>query len=163
MSSNLSLNIKADLSTNPNNFPPNAFFNSNILSDCANKIQRAVRNRDVRRSVKRIKQSMKDQTYRTQIISCLSNFISLDTCYKPLLGSDDVEIVSTFSIYDKNHVTVKARHIADALTILAAVVNTENPISRLKCCELATIKNYNRNEVSKLLSNCVRLYSVGKK
>ena len=86
---------------------------------------------------------MKDQTYCTQIITYLSNFICLDTCYKLLLGSDDVEVVSTFSVHAKSHVTVKARHIADALTILVAAVNTENPISWLKCCELATIKNYN--------------------
>ena len=86
---------------------------------------------------------MKDQTYRGQLISYLSNFISSDTCYKLLLGSDDVEIVSTFSIHDINQVRVKARHICDALTILVAAVNTESPISWLKCCELATIKNYN--------------------
>ena len=47
MSSNINANLKVASSRNSNNFPPNSssIFSSDILHECANKIQRVIKNR----------------------------------------------------------------------------------------------------------------------
>lgn len=55
---------------------------------------------------------------RASIIRYLSNHIENDNCEELLLGSEDVEVLSTFSDLDRNHACVKAKHVCDALIVL---------------------------------------------
>ena len=144
MSSNLEINHKLNLSRNPNNCLPNSksIFDSDVHSFCAKKIQQAVSNQYIRRSAKKVKDRMKDQAYRVHIIKYLSSFISTDTCDRLLLGSQDPEILKSFSPYDKQHTTIKARHIADALSIMVIKSTNEIAITWIQCCERATERNY---------------------
>jgi len=98
MSSNLKANLKVASSRNPNNCPPNtsSLFHTEFLNSCANKIQRAISNRDIRRSAKQAKMAMRNQTHRVDLIQYLSKFISTNTCNKLLLGSEDSEIMKSF-------------------------------------------------------------------
>ena len=144
MSSNLIANKKVNTSRNPRNQPPNfsILLHSDILELCANRIQRTVKNRDVRRSAQNIKKTMQNQAYRVSMVSYLSKFLSTNTCHLLLLGSDDQEIVQSFTPFDKRHVALKARHIADALQIMIDTYENETPVRWLKCCEIATETNY---------------------
>lgn len=143
MSSNLLENMKAASSRNPDNFPPNllSLFDP-ITTNLFCKIHTVVQNKDMRRSAKKRKQTMKDQSYRRYVINYLSQFIASDTCGRLLLGLKDQEITSSFTIYEKKQVTVKACHIVDALNILVAKHVEEKPIPWTECCELVIIKNY---------------------
>ena len=80
--------------------------------------------------------------YRVTIIKHLSQHIKADTCYKLLLGSDDSEIVLSFSAYDKKHASVNARYIEDALHILVDMCDNGIATTWIGCCEMALIKNY---------------------
>ena len=116
MSSNKLLNHKAKSFRNPNNYLPSLFqFHSVAYDTYAIKIQHIFRNRCVRYSAKRKRQTMKDQAYRMYIISYLTAYIESDTCYKLLLGFDDDEVALSFSPYEKKHVHLKSIHIADAI------------------------------------------------
>ena len=139
MSSNLNANVRLASSRNPNNYPPNSssIFNSDILYACANKIQHAVRNRDIRRSAKNARKAMRNQGHRVRLIHYLSQFITTDTCALLLLGSDDPEILKTFSQFDREHDTVKAWHISDALTVMVDYWNREKVITWIQCCDIA--------------------------
>ena len=139
MSSNINANLKVASSRNSNNFPPNSssIFSSDILHECANKIQRVVKNRDIRRSAKNARETMKKQSHRVRLIRYLSQFITTDTCIKLLLGSDDPEILKTFSPFDKEHATLKARHVSDALTVMVDYCNREKAITWIECCNIA--------------------------
>ena len=124
MSGSISLNQKANKSQNPNNCSPNSShnFNYTVMSqhDCnAQTIQRDIRNKEVRNASKKLKETMQSETYRVNIILYLSGYSITNTCEKLLLGSEDLEVLLTFSSFDKQHVTMKARHLADALQSLA--------------------------------------------
>ena len=144
MTSNLEANLKVGISRNPNNCPPSSafIFHPDILLSCVNKIQRIVRNRDIRCSVEQSKEAMKNQAHRVDLISYVPNFITTGTYHKPLLGSEDPTIMKTFSSFDKQHVTLKAHHIAGALQILVNSWNNESAVTWIKCCETATEVNY---------------------
>ena len=108
MFSNLNANLKADVSRNPTNYPPNtsSIFHSAILDLCANKIQRPIRNRNIKCSDKQAKEAMRNQTHRVNLIQYLSKFISTNTCDKLLLGSEDPGIMKSFSPFDRRHVQI---------------------------------------------------------
>ena len=73
MSSNLEVNLKVATSRNPNNCPPNtsSLFHPDFLNSCANKIQRTISNRDIRRSAKQAKKAMRNQTRHVNLIQYL--------------------------------------------------------------------------------------------
>ena len=149
MSGSLHLNLKVGTSSNPNNTQPNSctLLNHNhhcAVVDCALVIQRAVRNKKIRRARKMMKQTLKDQTYRQSIVRYLSSHISNDTCYKLLLGADDTEILSSFSSFDKKQARIKAIHIADALQALIHCTKVNGIVTWKRCCEIAIEKNYNQ-------------------
>ena len=87
---------------------------------------------------------MRNQAYRVRLINYLSQFIETDTCVKLLLGSDDPEILKTFSPFDIAHVTLKARHISDALTVMVDCCNREKVITLTQCCNVSVKNNYNK-------------------
>lgn len=144
MSSNLEANLKVASLRNPNNCPPNtsSLFHTEFLNSCANKIQRAISNRDIRRSAKQAKMAMRNQTHRVDLIQYLSKFISTNTCDKLLLGSEDSEIMKSFSPFDRRHVQLKARHISDALQVMVNSYENDTPMTWLRCCIIATEMNY---------------------
>ena len=110
----------------------------------AQKIQCYIRNRDIKRSAKNMKAAMTNQTYRLSLIKYLSNFISDNNCVQLLLGADDPEILASYSLYDKVHVTTKAKHITDALLALSEAHQNCECITWVECCETAVTKNYNQ-------------------
>ena len=120
MSSSLYLNLISNTSTNPNNNTPNSsdIFDDNKLSMYVERIQRMTRVRDIKRSAKKMKETMESQTYRIYLVEYLSIFISTGTCEKLLLGSEDDKALLIFSSYDRAHVTLKATYIADVLKAL---------------------------------------------
>ena len=100
MSGSLTLNLIATKSMNPQNCPPN----SSLLYDCndnlnstAKTIQIFARKREIRHAEEMTKRTILDQMYRVSIIKYLSNYITTNTCKKLLLGSDDSEVLKTFS------------------------------------------------------------------
>ena len=154
MSSNELLNQKSKSFRNPNNCPPTSFLYNHVVYDrYANMIQNVVRNRCVRRSAKKMRQTMKDQTYRLQMIKYLSTYIQSDSCYKLLLGSEDSEIALSFSPYEKQHVYRKAIHVADALKYLVHYAGCDEAITWIQCCELAVDKNYNVIKMARTVAN----------
>ena len=146
MSSSLYLNLISNASTNPNNNTPNSsgIFDDKKLSVYVERIQRMTRVRDIKRSAKKMKETMESQTYRIYLVEYLSTFISTGTCVKLLFGSEDDEVLVTSSPYDRAHATLKATHIADALKTLIQNTFDEKAITWLECCELAVNKNYNK-------------------
>ena len=121
ISGSLTLNLIATKSMNPQNCPPNSsrlYDCNNILESSAKTIQIFKRKREIRHAEEMMKRTILDQTYRVSIVKYLSNYITTNTCEKLLLGSDDSEILKTFSLYDKRHIEMKARHVADALQAL---------------------------------------------
>lgn len=52
-----------------------------------------------------------------------------------IVGSEDDEIHASFSVYDINNVTIKARHIVDALRAPVIATENEQQTTRLQCCE----------------------------
>ena len=95
-----------------------------IANVFARKIQRCARGREIRRAARKIKDTLTNQTYRLRIIQYLSKFIQNDQCELLIRGSEHEEILASFSTYDVKNVTLKARHIVDALCVL--VFMTEN-------------------------------------
>ena len=148
MSGSLTLNLIATKSMNPRNCPPN----SSILYDCNNAhlnsaaetIQIFARKREIRHAEEMMKRTILDQTYRVSIVKYLSNYITTNTCEKLLLGSDDSEILKTFSLYDKRHIEMKARHVADALQALLSCTEKNIATTWIRCCEISVKKNYNQ-------------------
>ena len=116
--------------------------NSAYSTQCASKIQRWVSNRDVKRAAKKLKETIANQSYRQSLIRYLSKHLCNDTCEYLLLGSDDSEILASFTPFDRKHVTMKARHVTDALRELVAASISNTPITWLECCEKAIEINF---------------------
>ena len=89
-----------------------------------------------------MKQTMQDQSYHAEIIAYLHKFLSNNTCEYLLLGSEDPEILSTYSLYDRTHVTTKTRHIIDALIALYDATEKGMATVWLRCCDLSIEKNH---------------------
>lgn len=141
MSSNPILHQRSESSRNPNNNPNlNLFHESKLIA--VEKIQKFVDNREIIRSSKKMKQTMIDNSYRVGLIKRLSAYISTDTCYKLLLGSEDPEIEASFSLFDRRHVTIKVRHITDALSALVKASINNTSTTWIQCCEFAIKNNY---------------------
>ena len=145
MSGSYALNVMAGKSNNPNNMytAVNDSGNLELAKACALKIQRYVRNRDLQRGLKKVKMNTTNHTYRLSLIKYLSKFIANNNCEELLLGADDPEILATYSLYDKQHVTTKARHITDALVSLSDAHQGGRSTTWIQCCEAAVQKNYN--------------------
>ena len=144
MSSSATLNQKTNSSTNPMNNPCHIDFdiNSAYSIKCASKIQRWVSNTDVKRAAKKLKETIANQSYRQSLIRYLSKYLCNDTCEYLLLGSEDTEILASFTPFDRKHVTMKARHVTDALRELVAATISNTPITWLECCEKAIEINF---------------------
>ena len=84
---------------------------------------------------------MQNETYLLTIIWYLSKHITTNTCKKLLLGSEDLEVLKTFSSFDKQRVTLKARHIADALQSLVGNTAKGKATMWIQCCERAIEQN----------------------
>ena len=143
MSGSLYLNSKVNRSINPNNCPSNYNDLLDIYQECVIKIQRCRKNRDVRRSAVKMRQTIKNQAYRKNLIDHLSKFLSSNNCELLLLGSEDPEILVSYSPYDRQHATLKTRHITDALSILHDSTANNLPVTWIQCCKHACEKNYN--------------------
>ena len=90
-----------------------------------------------------MKATMRNQAYRASLIKHFSLYIAEDNCELLLRGSEDPEILASYSTYDKSHVTTKTRHVVDALAALFSVTVNETPKNWLQCCEIVIEKNYN--------------------
>ena len=122
MSGSLVLNLKSNSSKKPRTHPPNfshfidkCLVSNFVRSSSAKTAQRAMINKEMKYSSIKLKKTIVDQTYRMKIINYLSHHISAGTCELLLLGSEDPEVLASFSPFDRSHVTRKAIHIADAL------------------------------------------------
>ena len=119
MSGSLTLNIKANVSRNPRNYPPNSYTvcnsDSTILQSAVETIQRVVSQREMRHAEKIFKKIIQDQAYRVSITKCLSTYIRTNTCEKLLLGSEDAEVLKVSSLYDKRHINMETRHVTEVL------------------------------------------------
>ena len=71
-----------------------------------------------------------------------SKLISDHTYKLLLLGTKDPEILSTYSPYDKHYVTLKARHVTDALAFLHYATLKQTEITWIECCQKAIENNY---------------------
>ena len=67
----------------------------------------------------------KNQAYQLSIIDYLSSFLQNNNCKMLIVGSEDDEIHASFSLYDIKNVTLKARHIVDALRALVIAVENK--------------------------------------
>ena len=145
MSGSLLPNKRAHKSMNPNTCIPNSSMSIYPTHEefAATRIQKLLKNRDIRRSAKQMKKTVTDQSYRRGLIKHLSHFINTNTCHLLLLGSEGPEIWKSYSQFDKRHASIKARHITDALICLHRATANETAINRIQCCELAIEKNYN--------------------
>ena len=108
----------------------------------AKTIQRAVRNKEIQNAFKKLKETIQNQTNRVTIIRYLSKYITTNTCKNLLLGSEDLEVLKIFSSFDKQRVTLKARHIADALQSLVGNTAKGKATTWIQCCERAIEQNY---------------------
>ena len=149
MSGSLQLNLLAGKSSNPKNSQPNSSSLldhrlQSILNKHAATIQRVVRNREVKRGARMMKRTIREQTYRQSILKYLSFHIKENSCDKLLLGSEDPEIMASFSLFDKYHARTKAVHIADALQVLIKHTEDNKSVTWIKCCEVAIQNNYNQ-------------------
>ena len=155
MSGSVLLNNIAGGSKNPWNNPPNtsSISNERDLSVCAEIIQRAIGRKDMRRSATHLKKTMKDQAYRTRIVSYLPSFIIKNECHMLLLDSDDGEVLKTFSAKDRIHVAVQAIHICDALQYMISCTNEEKAITWMECCEFAKNKSYDKVKSARTIMN----------
>ena len=133
---------RSNISTNPNNcYPTNpCSIDPDLIKTCALKIQRLVKNADVRRSAKKMKETLKNQAYHASLINHLSKYIANNNCELLLLGSEDPEILASYSNYDKFHVTTKTRHIVAALAALHLATSNDTPTNWIQCCEIAIAK-----------------------
>ena len=155
MSGSALLNNKAGSSENPWNNPPNtsSIPNEHDLSVSAEIIQRAIGRRDMRRSAAQLKKTIKNQAYRARIVRYLSSFIIKDECHMLLLGSDDNEVLKTFSAKDRIHVAIQAIHICDALQYMISCTNEEKEITWMECCEFAKNKSYGKVKSARTIMN----------
>ena len=64
-------------------------------------------------AAKMMKYKITDQNYRASVIWYLSKHIENDD-----LGSEDKEVLSIFSTFDRNHARIKVLNICDALKVL---------------------------------------------
>ena len=152
MSGSILLNEKANLSMNPNNHLPNSSDLSHAFQTInAEIIQRALRN-VIKHSAAQMQKTIKSQAYRVQIVKYLSEYIMNENCELLLLGSDDDEILKTFSPYDKSHVRIKTLHIIDALQYLIDCTIKEKAITWDQCCEVAIQKNYYKIKSSRTVA-----------
>ena len=144
MSGSKHLNRLANVSRNPNNCPPNLDFLSEeeIANMFAAKIQRWERGKDIRRASKKMIDAIKNQAYRLSMIKYLSKFLQNNNCEMLILGSEDTEIRSSFSSYDVKNVTLKARHIVDALRALVVATENKQQTTWLQCCEKSLEDNF---------------------
>ena len=142
MSGSHNLNQLANLSRNPNNCPNKTDFlhHEDIVNACVRKIQSCVREREIQRGAKRMRETINEQAYCISLVKYLSEYISNDKCEMLLIGSDDTEICTTFSPYDKHNATSKARHVIDALCATIEAKENKIPITWIKCCEIAVVK-----------------------
>ena len=97
MSDSHPLNRRVHKSMNPKKYIPGSSISNYPTHDefGASKIQRLVKNRDIRRSAKKMKETIKNQAYRCGLIKHLSKFINTNTCELLLLGSEGPEIFKT--------------------------------------------------------------------
>ena len=121
------------LSTNPNNCAPNrtTLLYSDLVETCALKIQRLKQNSDIQHSAKMMKATMRNQAYRASLIKHFFLYIAADNYELLLRGSEDPEILASYSNYDKSHVTTKNRHVVEVLAVLFSVTVNETPINWL--------------------------------
>ena len=142
MSGSHTLNQLANMSRNPNNCPNKTDFlyHEDIVNACVRKIQSCVRKREIQRGAKRMRETINEQAYCISLVKYLSEYISNDKCEMLLIGSDDTEICTTFSPYDKHNATSKARHVIDALCATIEAKENKIPITWIKCCEIAVVK-----------------------
>ena len=149
------VSAKVDRCRNPNNNPKyyNFLRSVEMKEVFAKKVQQWVSKKDIERSAKQFKKTMKDQSYRIMIVDYLSKFLSSDTSWKLILGSDDPEIATSFSTYEIQHVTIKARHIVDALRSMINATNMSMPITWIQCCENAMITNYKQIQCARTVAD----------
>lgn len=68
--------------------------------------------------------------------------MSTNTCELLLLGSEDPNVLSTYSLFDRQHVALKTSHVVDALGVLYSATGKEKPITWIEVYEIAYDKNY---------------------
>ena len=87
-----------------------------VVDKCASHIQRCIRRHDLVQSNERIQKISRDIIYQERVIEKLSRKLAADETWRELLlGAEDNEVAASISDADRMHVTVKARHIIDAL------------------------------------------------
>jgi len=98
MSGSSTLNKIVDKSINPNNNPTTINFgnNKNVTTLYAAKIQRCLKNRDVRVAAKKMQENIRNQSYRRSLIEYLSKYMCTDKWNMLLLGLEDEEIRAFF-------------------------------------------------------------------
>ena len=96
------INKMANASTNPNNHPSDLDFlnEAEYQNMFAVKIQKCVRDRDVRRASKKMRKAVTNQTYRLKIIKYLSKCLQDDICDMLIVGYEDSEIHASFSQFE---------------------------------------------------------------
>ena len=95
---------------------------------------------------------MMDQTYRKSIVKYLSEYLGTNTCWKLLLGADDDEIAASITPFEKEHTTLKARHIVDALHSMINAIDSNLPITWLQCYENSCVLNYKQVQRPKTIA-----------
>lgn len=58
----------------------------------------------MKKTLKKLKKTIIDQTYRTKMMNYLSKHISAGTCELLLLGSEELEALSSFFTFNKSHI-----------------------------------------------------------
>ena len=76
------------------------------------------------------------------MIKYLSKYLGSDTCEMLIIGSEDSEVYASFSQYDKQHATLKARHIVEALRHLVIATENKQKTTWLECCEMSIARNF---------------------
>ena len=59
-----------------------------------------------------------------------------------ILGADNQEVGATVSDFDKPHVSMKARHVIDALQVLVTKTDSNTPFTWKEACIKLSIRNY---------------------
>jgi len=63
------------------------------------------------------------------MLKYLSGYLVKDTCWELILGTNDPEISCSLSKYEKQHATLKARHLVDALRLMIKATTDNVPIT----------------------------------
>ena len=79
--------------------------------------------------------------------------MSQETREQLLPGSDDEEILASFSPFDKQHTALKACHIVDLLCLLVEDNINQTPTTWLECYENAREKNFNTIKQSSTIAD----------